>query len=1114
MVTTPVKWKDSTSVGFSFDNEQQSDVVQLANGNFLVVYSTDNALGSGSPPGSDVLGQLYSPIGVEIGGPIRLNISATANAEITPSVTALPGGGFAVSYISQSVSASGIPLVFTFDTNVMVDVFSSSGVFQRGATLLDAPVNDIQSGPQMAAVSAVNALTVWEDSDKKVVGRMFNPSTGDFIGTQFSVFNGSTDTGESIRGLGLTALTNGSYVAVWGNENALTNDAIEFRLISSDAVLSFSFNVSNVLAENYDPSIAALTNGRFVISYTVDGSGGTDSGIRLRVFNADGSAFTSEINPLTTTAGNQNNSAVVATDDGGFIVFWADATTFDINGQRFNSAGSRIGSEFTVEAATSTPHTDLEATRLADGRVVLSGTYAFSSDNDVRFAIWDPRDTANAPDPNGLVIATPASLSFTPAIGARQVFGNIGNDTVIVNSAILGEAINFDGGAGIDTLQLGAGDGIWDMRTRNVENFETLRFNNISGITFQTQTYRTFFRDFASFTSVVFGSGGFNNATTLIIDMGSTTSANLSSLNITGFQPGSSAGIFPTLGVDHLEINGDSSTENITGTSVADLISGGGGNDTLDGGEGDDTIQGGAGADSMIGGGGLNSLSYAASSAAVNASLLAGNGFGGDAQGDVFSGFQNLIGSSGNDTLTGDASANELTGLDGADLITAGGGADTIFGGDGNDTIIGGGGIDVLNGGAGDDSFIMEIGNFTDDVSGGDGTDTLDLSAIAFGGFTGFTVDMVAATYLNRAGLEGLRGLSSIERVIGSTAEDDMLGTAGRQEFYGGDGNDSLDGGADGDLIGGGAGSDSVLGGLGNDTLFAGLGDDTVRGGADNDLIFGSAGRNQLFGDDGADQIFASAGGDFIGGGAGNDTIRGSDGADTIYGGTGSDDIGGGAGNDMIFGAEGSNVIYAGLGNDTVQGGTGSDTIHGSAGRNQLFGNDGSDLIFASAAGDFIGGGAGNDTIFGGDGADTIFAGLGNDSIGGGAGNDLITAGAGSNRIFGGLGNDTIVAGSGRDVITGSSGADVFVFSTAASIGIGAGRDVITDFTHGVDHIDLHSLGATFNGAAGLSGGGARSFFYFAAGGLLIGDQTGDGVADWALELTGAPVIDVNDFLL
>ncbi|WP_435258459.1 M10 family metallopeptidase C-terminal domain-containing protein [Thioclava sp. FR2] len=408
----------------------------------------------------------------------------------------------------------------------------------------------------------------------------------------------------------------------------------------------------------------------------------------------------------------------------------------------------------------------------------------------------------------------------------------------------------------------------------------------------------------------------------------------------------------------------------------------------------------------------------------------------------------------------------------------------------------------------------------------GDEDNTVAITIVDTGGFDTLDfqsdtqnqrIDMRAGTYSDVYGDIGTLAIAlgtAIERVLAGSGNDSITGNSVANTILSNNGNDTVFGGDGNDYIGGGAGNDLLNGGTGNDTVFAGFGVDTVNGGDGNDSIYGAGGTNRLLGDGGNDQIFTSAAGDFVGGGDGNDTVRGAGGNDTIYAGTGNDNIGGGAGNDLIYGSAGSNIIYAGLGNDTVQGGTGADTIYGSAGRNRLFGNDGNDVIYTSAAGDLAAGGSGNDSVYGSTGNDTIYAGLGNDFIGGGAGNDLIVAGAGVNRIYGGTGNDTMVAGTGRDVMTGGPGADVFVFNSAAHIGIGAGRDVITDFTSGVDDIDLRGLGQTFNGTAGLIGAGTASFYYVAASGLLIGDQNGDGTADWVLELSGAPTINAGDFLL
>jgi Ca2+-binding RTX toxin-like protein len=626
------------------------------------------------------------------------------------------------------------------------------------------------------------------------------------------------------------------------------------------------------------------------------------------------------------------------------------------------------------------------------------------------------------------------------------------------------------------------------------------------------------------------------------------------------------------------DLHGGAGNDQLVGGLGNDYLEGGDGNDTLDGSDDTtgwgDYIRPGLGANTIIGSQALYQvaqdgidISYSDISGVGGLTILVGaNGTG-----TVRSGIAGLV----NDTFSW---THFFQGSQDADVITINGSDGDWFEGfsgyAGNDTINGGTGYDDIDyrsearehrdtaqgvqvnlttGTAidtyGDTDMLLNIesvrGTFLADAviarnaadaylsfRGYAGADTLTGSVLGYeradyqrdaddGGTAGIVANLAAGTI--RDGFGDLDRVSDIDEVRGTAAGDyisgaglgeRLRGEAGNDTILGNDGHDRIEGGDGNDYIGGGAGNDYIDAGAGNNTIFGGLGNDTVQGGDAYDEIYGSAGLNQLFGNGGNDFIQAGTGGDFIGGGAGNDTIRGGGGSDTIYAGLGDDNVGGGAGNDLIYGSAGRNVIYAGLGNDTVQGGAGSDTIYGSAGRNQLFGNDGNDLIFTSVAGDIAAGGAGNDSIFGSDGADTIYAGLGDDFIGGGAGNDLIVAGAGTNRIYGGAGNDTVIAGAGKDVISGGPGADVFIFQSAAQIGAGTARDVITDFTSGVDLINIAALQTQFNGSAGLLGGGAASFYYYATGGLLIGDSDGNSTVDWVLELSGAPTITMADFTL
>ena len=67
-----------------------------------------------------------------------------------------------------------------------------------------------------------------------------------------------------------------------------------------------------------------------------------------------------------------------------------------------------------------------------------------------------------------------------------------------------------------------------------------------------------------------------------------------------------------------------------------------------------------------------------ASSAGVSVNLATGTGSGGDAQGDVLTGIEMVIGS---------ALADRLTGSTGADVLLGGGGNDVLIGGLGDDTL-------------------------------------------------------------------------------------------------------------------------------------------------------------------------------------------------------------------------------------------------------------------------------------------------------------------------------------------------------------------------------------------------------------------------------------------
>jgi Ca2+-binding RTX toxin-like protein len=97
--------------------------------------------------------------------------------------------------------------------------------------------------------------------------------------------------------------------------------------------------------------------------------------------------------------------------------------------------------------------------------------------------------------------------------------------------------------------------------------------------------------------------------------------------------------------------------------------------------------------------------------------------------------------------------------------------------------------------------------------------------------------------------------------------------------------------------------------------------------------------------------------------------------------------------------------------------------------------------------------------LAGNSGNNVLKGGRGDDTLRGMSGDDRLDGGSGHDRINGGAGDDVLKGGAGNDRLTGGSGADTFVFQK------GGGRDVVTDFRHGRDDIDVSRL----NGVNSLS---------------------------------------------
>ncbi|SPJ27608.1 calcium-binding protein [Falsiruegeria mediterranea] len=377
------------------------------------------------------------------------------------------------------------------------------------------------------------------------------------------------------------------------------------------------------------------------------------------------------------------------------------------------------------------------------------------------------------------------------------------------------------------------------------------------------------------------------------------------------------------------------SIEAITGSSYADVLRGDDGNNKLRGLGGADTFYTDIGADTIEGGAGMDLLiagGFYENAADIRLSLLAGRGWTGGANGDQYTGIENVSSGWGNDQLTGDHGDNHLSG---------GYGNDTLEGNGGRDTLDGGHGIDVALFAYDRDKYLITqngdqtIVDYIDRPGDFDGPNVVintEILRFADGDFDPFTLrgtpgdDWLAwnpadTTLRTVDGLAGFDMLSFGDANGGVSADlDDQMvfvselgreivlesiegitGSSYADELRGDEGNNKLSGLGGPDVFYTDAGADTIQGGDGTDRLVAG---EFAAGAADIHLSL-LAGRGWS-GDALADQY---TGIENVSSGWGDDNLTGDHGDNHLNGGYGDDFLIGAGGDDTLDGGHGTDIV-------------------------------------------------------------------------------------------------------------------------------------------------------------------------------------------------------------
>jgi hypothetical protein len=173
-----------------------------------------------------------------------------------------------------------------------------------------------------------------------------------------------------------------------------------------------------------------------------------------------------------------------------------------------------------------------------------------------------------------------------------------------------------------------------------------------------------------------------------------------------------------------------------------------------------------------------------------------------------------IIGTQGADRLVGTAEDDVICALGGDDVVRGRGGDDVLFGSFGDDVLHGGPGDDQLKGHWGADRLngspgadLLHGGGNGDVLSGGSGPDVADYG----------TRDSSVRVSIGRGARDGVPGegddvRGDVEGVRGGSADDTLVGNAASNRLFGRGGDDLLKGGPGNDRLWGGRGVDRLDG--------------------------------------------------------------------------------------------------------------------------------------------------------------------------------------------------------------------------------------------------------------------------------------------------------------
>ena len=490
-------------------------VAPLAGGGWAVTWQSNGQDGSGF----GIYQQRYNADGSLSGTEQKVN-SYTPGEQSSPSITALADGGWVVTWQSNGQDGSGY--------GVYQQRYKADGSLRGSEQKIHSTTFNIQTLPNVTALTDGGWVVTWQASDgssPSVYQKRYS-ADGSLIGGEQRVNTYTTGNQERAD---VTALADGGWVVTWSSfspeQDGVGWGVYQQRYHADGSARGGEQRVNTtVMGSQQSQSVTSLADGGWLVTWQSLSQDGSGQGIYQQRYSADGLISGSEQRVNSYTSGDQTLPSVTALADGGWLVTWSssgqDGSGFGIYQQRYSPDGSlreSASSERRVNSFTVGSQEASNVRVLKDGGWVV--TWASDGQDGSGFGIYQQHYRAvtsfgsgkesgtgwidddlfhvrNGGLANGdslegglgtdtLAMIETGTLDLTAPdllTGIEIVQGTGGHDVIVTNAARLVSIFGLQGGAGYDELRLKTG--VYDLTNKFISGIEAVSLDSATSVTF------------------------------------------------------------------------------------------------------------------------------------------------------------------------------------------------------------------------------------------------------------------------------------------------------------------------------------------------------------------------------------------------------------------------------------------------------------------------------------------------------------------------------------------------------------------------------------------------------------------------------------------------------